>query len=283
MKNIILKLCAAVVVVFVIYNLISLFSSGEKSVIAELDTMEKSYKLDGIIIRSENQITTKTKDGGILDVSVSENEMVRKGRLVATYFDSNIDDETKSELARINERISQLNSATDDTIAEEMSEKELDEEIDRKIDDIAFASPDRSMAVVSSLKSEVNELIARKNSEKDDLTTVSERIEQLKMQKLEIEKNYSGKKIEITSPEHGVFSTKIDGFEDVITPSLALSLTYSDYENAKNKNITADDIRKKGALCKIVDNSIWYVSVVADKATAKSFAVGEKVTLRFEI
>lgn len=282
MKKLIWKIIVSIVVVFIVYNLISLFTVQEKSIIAELDTMEKSYKLDGIIIRNENQITTDIKDGGILDVAVSENEMVRKGKLVATYFDSNIDDETKSELARINERISELNNATDDTIAEEMSEKELDEEIERKTDDIAFASSDRSMAVVSSLKSEVNELISRKNSEKDDLTTVSERIEELKLQKAEIEKRYSGRKIEITAPEHGVFSTRIDGFEDVITPSASLNLTYSDYENAKNKNITADDIRQKGVLCKIVDNSIWYVSVVADKATAKSFAVGEKVTLRFE-
>lgn len=282
MKKTSLSLLVLGLAVFIIFNLINLFTSEESSVIAELDTMEKSYKLSGIIIRSENQITAATKDGGILDVSVSENEMVRKGKLVATYFDSNIDDETKSELSRINQKISELSNATDDTIAEEMSKKEIDEEIDRKIEEISFSSSDRNMAVVSSLKNEVNELVALKNNEEEDLTTVTERLEQLYLEKSSIEKKYTGAKYEIIAPEHGVFSTRIDGYEDIITPSIAHTITYSDYENAKNKNITADDIRKKGVLCKIVDNSIWYVSLVCTKEDAKSFSVGEKVSLRFE-
>ena len=282
MKKIVLILTVLALAVFVIFNLINLFTSEDSSVIAELDTMEKSYKLSGIIIRSENQITASTKDGGILDVAVSENEMVKKGKLVATYFDSNIDDETKSELSRINQKISDLNTATDDTIAEEMSKKEIDEEIDRKIEDIAYASSDRNMAVISSLKNEVNELVILKNNEEEDLTTVSERLEQLYMEKASIERRYLGAKYEIIAPEHGVFSTRIDGYEDIITPQLANTITYIDYENAKNKNITADDIRKKGVLCKIVDNSVWYVSLVCEEEEAKAFAVGEKVSLRFD-
>lgn len=282
MKKTVSLLVLLSIVVFIIFNLINLFTSEETSVIAELDTMEKSYKLSGIIIRSENQITAATKDGGILDVAVSENEMVRKGKLVATYFDSNIDDETKSELSRINQKISELSNTTDDTIAEEMSKKEIDEEIDRKIEEISFASSDRNMAVVSSLKNEVNELIILKNNEEEDLTTVTERLEQLYFEKSNIEKKYTGAKYEIVAPEHGVFSTRIDGYEDIITPPIAHTITYSDYENAKNKNITADDIRKKGVLCKIVDNSIWYVSLVCNKEDAKSFSVGEHVSLRFE-
>ena len=62
MKKTVWSLIALSVAVFVIFNLINLFTSEETSVIAELDTMEKSYKLEGIIIRSENQITASTKD-----------------------------------------------------------------------------------------------------------------------------------------------------------------------------------------------------------------------------
>lgn len=282
MKKILLRLLIIGVAVFAIYNLINLFTSEENSVIAELETMEISYKLDGIIIRDEKLITAKAKEGGILDVAVTENEMVPKGKHVATYYDSSIDDKTKNELAKINESISELSKATDDTIAEEMSQKEIDEEIDRKIDEIAYASSDRNMAVISSLKADVNELIEAKNAESAEVIPVSERLEQLKTEKREIEKKYSGTKTEITAPQHGVFSTRIDGFEDTMTTELALNVTVTDYENARKQTITADDIRKKGALCKIVDNSLWYVSVIADEATAKSFAVDDRVTLKFE-
>ncbi len=283
MKKVIFRVLILGIVVFAIYNLISLFTSKETSVIAELETMEKSYKLEGMIIRDEKLITFDSKNsGGILDVSVAENEMVRRGKHVATYFDSNIDEETKKELAEINEKISKLSNATDETIAEEMSQKEIDEEIDRKVSEIAYESPGRNMAVVASLKADINNLLETKNSDESEEITIAEKLEQLNIEKMEIEKRYAGIKYEITAPQHGVFSTKIDGFEDEASPDFALGITVSDYQNAKSKNITADDLRKKGALCKIVDNSMWYVSVIADEATAKSFSVDEKVTLRFD-
>ncbi len=282
MKKIILRLIVLGIVIFAIYNLISLFTSDDATVIAQLETMEKSYKLDGMIIRDEKLITFNSKNGGILDVSVSENEMVRRGKHVATYFDSDIDEETRAELAKINESISKLNTSTDETIAEEISQKELEGEINAKVTEIAYKSSGRNLAVVSSLKSDINRLLESGADKDGEEITVAEKLEQLNIKKMEIEKRYKGIKYEITAPQHGVFSTKIDGFEDELTPKLALELTVSDYENAKKKIITANDLREKGALCKIVNNSVWYVSVITDEATAKSFTVDESVMIRFE-
>lgn len=282
MKKIILRLLFLGIVIFAIYNLISLFTADETTVIAQLETMEKSYKLDGIIIRDEKLITFNSKNDGILDVSVAENEMVRRGKHVATYFDSDIDEETRSELAKINESISKLSSATDKTIAEAMSQKEIENEIESKAREIAYASPGRNLSVVSSLKSDINNLLEAQKKDDSEKITVAEKLEQLNIEKMEIEKRYDGIKYEITAPQHGVFSTKIDGFEDELTPNLALEMTVSDYENTKKKTITANDLREKGALCKIVDNLVWYVSVMTDEATAKSFSVDEDVVLRFE-
>ena len=171
MKKIILRLLFLGIVIFAIYNLISLFTADETTVIAQLETMEKGYKLDGIIIRDEKLITFNSKNDGILDVSVAENEMVRKGKHVATYFDSDIDEETRAELAKINESISKLSSATDKTIAEAMSQKEIENEIESKAREIAYASPGRNLSVVSSLKSDINNLLeAQKNDDSEKLT-----------------------------------------------------------------------------------------------------------------
>ncbi len=282
MKKTLSAILIMAVLVFVFYNIISLFSDKETSVVAELDTMEKSFKLDGIIIRDEIQIVVNTKDGGILDVAATEGEMVSKGKHVATYYDSNIDDKTRSELANINEKISRLNSSTDSAIAEGMSEKELREEISRKIDELSYASTERNMSVISTIKDDINELLENKSSDEDKELTVAQRLEELRDEKARIERGYSGNRLEITAPEHGVFSTRIDGFEDSITPELAMDITVSDYKNAKDKKLTADDIRKKGIVCKIVDNSRWYVALIVDEATAKSFSVDENVVLKFE-
>ena len=277
-----LEVLIIAVVVFAVFNLLKFFTAGEASVIAELETMEKSYKLEGIIIRDEKLITLDGKSGGILDVSVNENEMVRKGKHVATYFDSSIDESTKNELAKINESISKLNNATDETIVTGLTQREIDEEIDAKIDKISYASSDRNIGVVASLKADINELISSFNSGDVKGVTVSEMLDELTAKKKKIEKAYSGQKYEITAPKHGVFSTRMDGFESEFTTDNALNMTVSAYRSAKKKTVSAEDIKKLGALCKIVDNSIWYISLEADEATAKSFAVGENVSIRFE-
>ena len=270
------------VAVFVIYNLIGLFFGGETSVIAQLETMEKSYKLEGIIIRDEKLITLDTKGGGILDVFVNENEMVRKGKHVATYYDSSIDESTKEDLAKINEKINELNNSTDETITSHMSHREIDEEIKRKVDKLALASSERNIGIIASLKADINDLAESKNSHEEEDITVSEKLDELIAKKKEIERKYAGKRYEITAPKHGVFSTRMDGFENELTIDTAQNITVSVYRGAKERNISTEDIKKLGALCKISNNSIWYIALEADDATAKSFAVGEKVTVRFE-
>ena len=171
---------------------------------------------------------------------------------------------------------------TNDTIVTNMSQREIEDEIESKVDDISYASSDRNMGVVSSLKTDINELISGYNSGESNGITVSDKLDELMTRKREIEKSYSGEKYEITAPKHGVFSTRMDGFEDDFSPETALNMTVSGYRGAKRKIISSDDIKKLGALCKIVDNSIWYISLETDEATAKSFAVGENVTIRFE-
>ncbi len=282
MKKTILAILVMAVLVFAFYNIVGLFSGNETSVVAQLDTMEKSYKLSGMIIRDELQIVIKTKDGGILDVAADEGEMVSKGKHVATYYDSNVDDKTRSELSNLNEKIAKLRSSTDSAVAGTMSEKELSEEIDRKTDELAYASTERNMSVISAIKDDINELLESKTDDDEENLTAQERLEKLLDEKARIERSYSGEKLEIIAPEHGVFSTKIDGFEDSLTPELAVNITVSDYKNARDKKLTADDIRKKGIVCKIVDNSRWYVALSVDEATAKSFSVDENITLKFE-
>lgn len=270
------------ILVFIVYNLINFSTGGKSSVIAELETMEKTYKLEGIIVRDEKLITLNGKSGGILDVFVDENEMVRKGKHVATYYDSNIDDATRNELAKINEKIANLNNITDEALVSDMSQREIDEEIERKIDELAYSCPERNIAIVASLKADINDLIETKNNDESEDITVSEKIDRLTARKKEIEKKYSGQKHEITAPKHGFFSTRMDGFENDFSPEVALNMTAAAYRSAKDKTITAEDIKNLGAVCKIVDNSIWYISVETDDATAKSFAVGENITIRFD-
>lgn len=268
-----------ILVVFVTYNLVSLFSSTESTVIANIDTVEVTFSFDGIVSRSEQYITADMEEGGVLDFSVSEMEMVKKGKMIAVYYDSSIDDAKRKKLAEINRKISEINSSPSNVSALEVDPAKLEKQIDQKITEIIDIAQSRDISGVNSIKEDITALIGRKLTAEGNTETAADTLESLRMEKVQLEREYGGKKQEITSPTHGIISTNIDGLETVLTPEKAASMTVSDFETAKNKKST-DTKKHDNVVCKLVDNSEWWVSVLADEKSAKAFKVGDSMNLR---
>ncbi len=281
MKKIILTIMATALCGFLIFNLVGLFTATETTVIAQLDTLEVSHTFEGIVTRNEYNVKAETEENGVLDPAVAENEMVKKGKTVAIYYDSSIDDETKKKLAEINRKIDEINASPNEEKAVTEDPEKIGEQISKVTGAIIEAAPSRDMAAVSSLRSELSTLLGRKLISEGETEVVAESLAQLSGQKRKLEKEYGGKKIEITSPSHGIFSTKVDGYETVLTEKKALSMSVSDFETAKKKDVSSKDAQSKGIVCKIIDNSKWWVSVLSDEKSAKAFEVGKSVTLEF--
>jgi len=281
MKKVITTIVLLAVVAFMLYNIIGLFTSAESSVIAQMDVLEVSYDFEGIVTRNEYNVKADIEEDGVLDPAVAENEMVKKGKTVAVYYDSTIDDETKKKLAEINRKIDEINASPSEEKTVSEDPEKLGEQISKTTKTIIETAPTRDMAAVSSLRSELSTILGRKLISEGEAETVAESLAQLSGQKRRLEKEYGGKKVEIISPSHGIFSTKVDGYETVLTEKKALSMTVSDFETAKKKDVSSKDATSKGVVCKIIDNSKWWVSVLSDEQSAKAFEVGKSVTLEF--
>ena len=96
---------------FITYNLVSLWSAPENTTIAQIDTVEVTHEFDGVVSRAEQFVTADMEEGGVLDFAVSEMEMVKKGKLLAVHYDSSIDDAKKKKLSELNRKISEINSS----------------------------------------------------------------------------------------------------------------------------------------------------------------------------
>lgn len=281
MKKLVPKILILILVIYVVYSVFNIYNSTERTIIAQIETFEKSYEFDGIITRSEYLVSADVDDSGVLDPAVSENEMVKKGKVVAVYYDSTIDDETRTRLADINKRISEINSSPNDVSMLDSNPQKIDEEIDKKVEEIVEASFRRDMNAVSAARLDASLLIDRKLELEGGGEIKADNLESLRAEKLRLERSYGGKKIEIVSPSHGIFSTTLDGYEEILTSEKALSMTVSDYETAKKKAVSTEEAIKKGVVCKIIDNSKWWISIMANEQQATSFKTGEAVTVRF--
>ena len=283
MKKTLPKILILAAILFIVYNLISMFSSSDETIIAQIEQIETAFSFDGVITRDELRVTAKDaliEEIGVLDPAVSEGEMVSRGKLVLIHYDSSIDDETKKRIAEINSRLSEFESSPDDMSAMEVDEQSLDAEIDKQNSLLFDTAKKRDMREIATIKNEINLLIARKAALSKDSDKALETKESLESEKASILKQYGGKTKEILSQKHGVFSTSMDGYESALTPEKATSMTVSDFDKIMKKNLSSQEAVKEGTIYKICDNSKWWISVCTDSKTASNFKEGAYVTLR---
>ena len=264
---------------FLTYNLISLWSSDKSTTIAQLDTIEITKSFEGIICKNEQYIKYSVPKEGMLDFSVSDHEMIKKGKLIAVCYDTEIDDAKKKKLSEINKKIAEINSSPSSVGALEIDPQKIEKQIDSKISEIISISPKRDVLALTALKDDVNLLLGRKMTSEGNTEAVADTLESLRMEKQQIEREYGGKKTEITAPYHGMFSTEIDGLEEVLTPKKALSMTVSDLDSFKNGGFVNEE-GKKDVIAKLVDNTAWWFSVISDEKDAKDFSLGDRVSFR---
>ncbi len=265
-------------IVFATYNLTSLFKTDQSTIIAQTDTVEITQKFEGVIFKNEHLVTYEVPKDSTLDFLVMENELVKRGKLIAVCYDKSIDDQKKKRLSEINRKIAEINASPTSVSALEIDPGKLDKQIGKIMTEIIDISPDRNITKVTDLKDEITLLIARKLTADGNTETAADTIESLRMEKEQIEREYGGNKTEITSPIHGVFSTHIDGYETLLNSKKALSMTVSDLTALKNGD--GEKKEEKNVIAKLVDNTNWWLCVLSDEDDAKEFSVGDSLKLR---
>ena len=277
-KNRFPKFIIAILILFLIYNLIIMFTPEIKSELAVSGTMEKTFSLNGIIIRDE--VVMKSDSPGVLESKVKEQEMVKKNKVVASVYKGEIDDETQHKLAEINRRINEISTqlATDTHLSNDAYR--LEESITSKVNDIIMASNSRDAEKVASLKDNLTALALKRVSAQSQAEATG-LLAELKTEKQQLESTFNASKTDILSPAQGIYSTNIDGYEQLLSTTKAQSMTVADYQIARKSKPTEDDIKASGVVCKIIDNYKWNLAAVVNDNTASELEAGKRVYIRF--
>ncbi len=245
-----------------------------RTVSAVYTEVDDSVQIDGVVVRDE-RVMVKNYGSGVLEMNMYEGERVASGSAVAVVF-ANEDAARKShEAAEINEQIEQMTAlysqsgesydidAANDRIAEyaislvRMQQEPVSDNTDTAVEEL-------------KLSTLMREYIYR---DKAELLNV---IEQLQAQKSKLG-SAATVKSRIYAPSAGYFSQHTDGYESVITPSLALSSTISEFVSTEEKYATPD----ANAVGKLISSNIWYFVSVIDAKSAARLSEGAEMTLKF--
>ena len=271
-----LLVCAAAAVVLISYFAVNP-ASGKEMVFS--GSMENTSKHMGIIIRSEQKIDTNLS--GTISAKVADGTLVPAGKLIASVVNENADSEVQANLAKINKRIEELESAkkVSDNFTDDVYK--LDSKISEKVASLVYYTNIGDNKKITETKAEISALYDKKNRVDSSGAATKTDLENLTAQKNELEAQLAEFEQNVYAPSPGVFVSHTDGYEDVLSVDNAKDLKYSDFKNI------ADKLRKneeKGGEekneIKLIDNYMWCVALAADKDRCADFEVGEEVFIR---
>lgn len=268
----------AIVVLFLGINAVKYFNPQIKTEVVQHGEMEKSYSLDALIIRNETVVTADSS--GVLESMVTENEMVRKDRHIASIYESEVDEATKKKLIHINERIKEIEEAKVSATDNFSDDYRVESDIDKKVGEMMIASKDHDVTKLVKLKNELGLLNDKRNALSGDSSKADSILNSLLAEKANLENSLTKAKQDLFSPVAGVYSTDIDGFEKIVNEDSVKTMTPADFKSIMNTKITEEDVEKSKVVCKIIDAYEWSVAVIVTQDEISNIKVGDTVYLR---
>ncbi len=266
----------AVMLIAVIVSLI--FSDGIKYEVIRHGEMEKSHSFSAVVIRDETVI--EAEKSGVLESHADDNEMVRKNKHIASIYETEIDESAKASLQRINARIEEITKVREQFGISEVGAFQVDSAMDLKVREVYKSSEIGDMKEVMSILNDLNLLNDRKNALQKGVDYTDETLRKLMKEKEDAEKKLGGSKQDIYAPAAGIYTTTVDGFEDILTPSAIGEMTPYDFESVTKMHDSDKAKKSKESVCKIIESTQWSVAFVATQKEISKLKEGSPVYIR---
>jgi len=273
--KVLLVLWAIFMVVVICANF---FNNTTKVEMVQHGEMEKAYSFNAMIIRNETVIhADKT---GVLESMVEDNEMVRKNKHIASIFESKVDGETKAKLANVKMRIEEITKVKQEGTNLVTAGFAIESAIDKKTQELTRALESGDVEKAVSIENDINLLNDRRNVWENGEEYTDEMLDSLIKEREKYENALGNSKQDLYAPTSGIYSTNIDGYEELLSVDTINSMTPDDFESIEKMDITKEDVRKNGYPCKIIDNFTWSVAFVANESEISKLKTGSVVYVR---
>ena len=144
---------------------------------------------------------------------------------------------------------------------------------------IITAAAENDISKISAYK-------ARLNGIRTGDETYEEAVGQLTLERQAAEEQMGMTKSDIFTDMTGVFTTYTDGLESILNPSLTGQYTVEMIEGMqapeKSDSTMGKLVPAGSAVCKVVNNHVWYAVVTANQESVASCEEGDEVKLRFK-
>lgn len=252
-------------------------SSSANTITVYKETVEEKITKEGIITSNQTLIYA-TSDGEAL-FNCQEGKLITPYVKIATVYSGDIDEETKESLRGLNDKIvfAQANEKSAKNIIGDISS--ISRDINNTISDVITKTNENNYEDVYKAKNEItayNKKLMQLKGQK-----VEEYTENIENEIAKVEGSLNASKQIYKSTTHGMFSTKVTNFDELLTPEIAHKLTVGEFDKLFKTEIEEKSGVKSGqSFCKIINHYEWYVVSKFKKEEIEDLKKGSQVELR---
>ncbi|MCG8541066.1 MAG: hypothetical protein MJA82_14155 [Clostridia bacterium] len=268
----------SVVILYFIYKLIfGLLIKEPDTQIVEFGELSTEKEYECLIVRNERIV--KSPSEGIIKYYVEEGEKVEKNYKVSEIYTSDVSDEDREQLKKLNSRIEDIQSSKGDLFKIDVDR--LNIEINNIVDELRSARIQDDFTKLSDLKIKLESKIDKKRRVSGDKSFSGANLDRLKGEKNKLETRIKNSILQINSPESGIISYYIDGYEEILTPQNLANIKYEFIKGIESNSdkLRYDKVIFNQSIFKITDNTAWYIVIITDFDDANSFEIGKKVSV----
>lgn len=268
-------LAAALAVYFGFY-VFDTFNDPFSTTLAYSYTAYDSVEAEGVLARREQVFPAQ---GGIVDVTRGEGEKVAVGQEVAlVYRDSQAQDD-QAALDALDLEIQLLERAVSDS-GDVESAARLDEDILQAVVALRAASAlDDYSQLEEQVMSVKSGVLQRGYTYGDGLTAadLAARLQDQRAQRAALSGRAASATTKVAAGKSGVFSSQVDGYEDVLTPETVFRLTPASLDGL----LAGGGAASAGGMGKLITEQRWYFAAALPAETAQRLREGGTALLRF--
>ncbi|MCQ2978516.1 MAG: hypothetical protein MJ245_01825 [Clostridia bacterium] len=241
-------------------------------------TLEQTITGKAKIIRDET-VVYATRDGDV-EYYYHEGDKIKNGSTLCKIYEKNSSKELQDEIDELDQAIVKAqNKNLSSALKEEL--QNVDDYIYGLIDEYLVYSNTDYQFDVYDLKSELESKFSIKrnlylqNSNQSSSSYINER--ELLSETLDYNAAY------LYAPKGGIISYCVDGYESNYTPE-NISELKGKYLQAGNIKLISgnkkNEVKSEDPVCKIVDNTAWYITATLSQEDTKNWTINDVKTLR---
>lgn len=272
-KYIAFLILIAIILCYACYTVYHLAIKPTDTFIVENGKLSSEETVQGYIIRDETVLKGQNYKNGISQIK-AEGEKVAKGESIFRYYTTG-EEQLVKKIQELDSKIQEAWEKENNIFSPDI--KLLEQQIETKLEEMYHLN---DMQKIKEYKKDLNSSITKKAKIAGEKSPAGSYLKKLIEERSTYENQLNQNSEYLTAERSGVVSYRVDGLEEVLTPSNFGSLSKKMLEELPLK--TGQIVSTSEESGKIIDNFSCYIACLLkhEKLEEKQVEIGDTLTLR---